>query len=310
MFLSYSGFKQYQKCNFAYWNSYINNTVLSEPNDRLGSIYGTIVGKIFETFYATQAWKQLDPQKFLLDLVDEIVSSVIREETSDKGHKKAGVLMWKGTGPGQNPAGMYTDRAELTEDVNAGVIRGLRIIKYHRLVGPRTDAELKLDYEFEGNKYGGRADFVIQRLKPFSDLLIVDGKGSKHLGRYVDPQQLKWYGMLFWLHALEKGGPLIPDKTAFLYWKAEPEKAMDWLTFSQDDFKGFFEEVQDTVKEIIKFEKMVLPNSPVAAARGVFKPKANEDNCRFCPYSSGCPQGAKVKAQIETQAQVKRDRKS
>ncbi len=298
MYLSYSGFKKYE-CPFAYYNDYVAHTPKGEVDDRLGSVFGTVVGKLFEDFYAQKIWKQPQPQGYLMERVEKTVDKTIQRETTPWKERPAGVLLWKGEGSGQNPKGMYADRQELIADVRDAVARGFQIIRHHRLLGPRTDAEYKLDFEFEGDMYAGRADFVIQRTKPHGDLLIVDGKGSRHRGRYVDPKQLQWYGMLFWLHSLKAGKPLLPDKLAFLYWREDPAECMDWLEISEGDVQDLFETVKDTVQEIKQREKMILPNAPVEDARGVFKPKANEKNCRFCPYASICPPGAKVQASIK-----------
>ncbi len=298
MYLSYSGYKKLD-CHFAYYNDYIAHTPKDGVDDRLGSIYGSVVGKLFEDFYAQKLWKKSEPQAYLMGLVEKTVDKTIQRETTAWRDRPAGTLLWKGTGEGQNPKGMYANREELIADVRDAVARGFQIIRHHRLLGPRTDAEYKLDYEFEGDIYAGRADFVIQRTKPHLDLLIVDGKGSQHRGRYVDPKQLQWYAMLFWLHSLKEGKPLLPDKLAFLYWRSKPEECMDWLDISEGDVMELFENVKDTVQEIKRLEKMVLPNAPIDGVRGVFKPKANEKNCRFCPYASICPPGAKVQAALK-----------
>lgn len=308
MYLSYSGWKKFILCAFAYWNEYLNRTKIDGPDDRLGSIYGSVVGKLFEDFYMMKAWKQPDPQAFIMSRVESTVDKTIERETTPWRDRKGGVIMWKGDGPGQNPKGMYVDRDELVRDVRDAVARGFRIIRYHRLLGPRTDAEYKLDYNFEGDIYAGRADFILLRTKPHDDLLIVDGKGSKHRDKYVDPQQLQWYAMLFWLHSLVDGGPALPDKLAFLYWRSSPDESMDWLSISEDDVQRLFETARASVAEIKRLEKMLLPNAPVEGARGVFKPKANEKNCRFCPYASVCPPGAKVQESIR-EKQEKQERR-
>lgn len=299
MYLSYSGWKKFESCKFAYWNEYLNKTPKSGPDDRLGSIYGSVVGKLFEDFYTEKLWKAKEPQALLMSRVEATVDKTISRETSDWRDRKGGVLLWKGPGEGQNPKGMYKDRAELIQDVRDAVARGFRIIRHHRLLGPRTDAELKLDYKYEGDIYGGRADFVIQRTQPHNDLLIVDGKGSQHRGKYVDPQQLQWYAMLFWLHSLLADKPQLPDKLAFLYWRSSPYECMDWLDISEADVMELFEVAKNSVKEIGRLEKMLLPNAPPDGARGVFTPKANEKNCRFCPYTSVCPPGAKVQESLK-----------
>lgn len=295
MYLSYSGYKKLITCLFAYWHEYINKTPKDGVDDRLGSIYGSVSGILFEDFYVLRMWANPRPQEALLARVESTVDKVIKKETS-----KGGVLVWKGPeAEGLNPKALYTNREELIADVRDTVPRGLRIIRQHRLLGPRTDAEFKLDLEFEGHVLAGRADFIIHRLKPDDDLLIVDGKGSKHRGKYVDPTQLFWYAMLFWLQSMKQGSPRLPDKLAFLFWKFNPDESMDWLDVSESDVSDLLESTQEAIRKIEGLKKMLLPNAPVDAVRGVFTPNASEESCRFCPYASKCPPGEKVKKLIE-----------
>jgi hypothetical protein len=295
MYLSYSGWKKHDGCPFAYWNEYINRTPKDGVDDRLGSIYGSVVGKLFEYFYTLKVWKQDQPQAYLMGMVSKVVTDTIRRETTPWKDKPGGVILWKGSGPGKNPKGLYANQAELEADVRDAIPRGFQIIKQHRLLGPRTDAEYKLDFTTpDGDILGGRADFIIVRVKPFSDTLIVDGKGSRHRGKYVDPQQLQWYAMLFWLNAVKAGAPAVPDKLAFLFWRSSPEESMDWVDTSEYEVQAFYERVIETVKEIQAKGKMVLLGADPKFARGVFKPKASDQNCRFCPYASVCPPGAQV----------------
>lgn len=296
MYLSFSGYKKKRDCGFAYWNEYINKTRTGEPDDRLGSIYGSVVGRLFEEFYKDKLWRMGNPQETLMNRVEATVNEIIRRETTPWKDKPGGVLLWKGEGPGQNPQGMYTDREELIADVRDTIPRGFRIIRQHRLVGPRTDAEFKLDYVTENKDIlGGRADFIIDRVPPQSDTVIVDGKGSRHRGKYVDPQQLQWYAMLFWKHTGK-----LPDKLAFLFWRYGPDECMDWLDVVEDDVAELYETANDTIKGIQTSEKMLLPGSSPEVARGVFLPKANDKNCRFCPYASLCPPGQKIQEKLKS----------
>ncbi len=296
MYLSYSGFKKFLDCAFAYWNAYINKTQIADVvDDRLGSIYGSVVGKLFEDFYTAKMWRLSEPQAAVMARVDETIDKTIRRETTPWKDRKGGVLLWKGTGPNQNPKGMYANKEELAADVRDTVARGFRIIRHYRFLGPRTDAEYKLDFTTpEGYILGGRADFILERTKPHNDLVIVDGKGSRHRDKYVDPKQLQWYAMLFWLHALRDNLPKkLPDKLAFLFWRYDPGQSVDWLGITEDEAHELYKLTIATVEKIQDLEKRLLPNAPPEGARGVFLPNANKDNCRFCPYTSICPPGAK-----------------
>jgi hypothetical protein len=300
MYLSYSGFKKAVTCLFAYWHEYPNKTPKTGPDDRLGSIYGSVVGKLFEDFYTQKVWLQPNPKEFLLGRVTQTVDAVIKQETTTKGWKTGGILLWKGTEPNQNPKGLYANRAELEADIRDAIPRGLDTIRQYKLIGPRADAEYKLDFKTpKGHILGGRADFIIQRVRPFSDLLIVDGKGSKHRDSYVDPQQLVWYAMLFYLHSVSQGKPQLPDKLAFLYWRCNPDKAMDWLGVSEDDVKALLSTVLDTISDIEEKLKILPAGVSMNTVRGVFKPKANESNCRFCPYTAACPLGNKIQEELK-----------
>lgn len=294
VYLSYSGWKKYDQCPFAYWHSYISKTPPALPDDRLGAIFGSVIGELFEQFYVQRWWKKRgDCQVFMLGQVDAFVNKVIKQETSFKWGKPGGVLLWKGHGEGKNPKALYADQDELAADVREAVVRGLRIIRHYRLLGPRTEAEKVLDVNAGKDKIGGRADFIIQRTKPYQDLVLVDGKGSRHRDRYVDPRQLHWYAMLY---RLKYNHP--PDKLAFLYWKFSPPESMDWVDFSEDDLDQLFETVIEAFRQIkLSKDKLPLKADPISmrgAAREVFKPKPSQDNCRFCPYATKmtCSPGA------------------
>jgi hypothetical protein len=294
LYLSYSGFKKYDQCPYAYWHSYIGKTPPARPDDRLGSIFGSAIGVLFEEFYTQRWWKKRSNcQPFMLGQVERVVDDLLKKETSPgKWGSPGGVLLWKGYGDGRNPKALYSNRDELVTDVKEAVVRGLRIVKHYRLLGPRTEAEKILDLEVEGNKIGGRADFIIRRTAPHGDLLLLDGKGSRHRGRYVDPKQLHWYAMLYRRHFNE-----IPDKLAFLYWKFDPPDSIDWVEFSEADLDMLLDEVLTAFKHIGQARSQLPKADPLTVqgvARGLFRPKPNPDNCRFCAYASKmtCPNGA------------------
>ena len=303
MYLSYSGYSKYDSCGFAYWNEYINKTKIEGVDDRLGSLYGSIVGLIMEHFYRDRLWKAEKPQQALQDLVVPLMEKTIKRETSPWKERAGGVLLWKGTGEGKNPKALYADEAELEADIRDTIPRALRSVRHHKLLGPRTDAEYKLDFTQDGDIIAGRADFLIQRVSPLSDLLIIDGKGSRHRAKYVDPEQLRWYAMLLWLHTKK-----LPDKLAFLFWKFEPLQSMDWIDVSEYEVEELHEKVRDYFRDIEKKTRLLVVGAPPAGARNVFTPSPNEDNCRFCPYATQelCPKGAQVQQEIADRAKRKK----
>lgn len=297
MYISYSGWKKYKDCPFSYWHDYVNHTPLEKPDDRLGSIYGSVVGLLFEEFYNQRFWKQPDPKTFVLDRIEEATKRVIRQETSARKGRPGGVLRWKGAGEGKNPKGMYLNEAELMDDVREAVLRGFKIIKHYRLLGPRAEAEVKLDGKVNGHILGGRADFILKRTAPHHDLCILDGKGSKYRGTYVSPKQLHWYTMLYRLRFNE-----VPDKLGFVYWRYEPPESVDWVEFSKADLDQLLEQVLADIRDITRHEADLPPateGQPLAGlglAREAFRPRPSEGNCRFCPHATAtqCSAGLKV----------------
>jgi hypothetical protein len=310
MYISYSGWKRYDDCAFDYWNAYPGQTQVEGPDDRLGSIYGSVVGKIFEDFYNEKWWqKNPRPVAEMLTKVEGAVAWTIKRETTPYRGRPGGVLMWKGEGEGQNPKGMYVDQDELIEDVKEAIGRGCRVIRHHRLLGEYAEAEVKLDYTVEGYRLGGRADFIIQRVQPHNDLCIIDGKGSRWRAKYVDLRQVLWYAMLYRFHH-----GVVPDKIGFLFWRYEPNEAIDWVEFVEDDLDELLNKVLGHLRKIEEGLAELGPRPSFAEARQVFRPVAEGRNkrnaekaCRFCRFGLPeiCPKGAEVKAKLQEKAAQK-----
>ena len=305
MYLSFSGRKK-SKCLFAYWHVYINFTPHPKADDRLGSIYGSSIGKVFEDFYTLKLWRVPGTRKILEDRVPAAVDQYLAEAVQPQKGKPGGILLWRGEGEGKNPEGLYGDRDELVRDVEYSIGVGLRSIKEARLVGNDAVAEMKLDTTIEGHRFGGRADFILTRVE-FRDKVIIDGKGSRRRDKYVDVDQLKWYAMLY----RAKYG-VLPDRTGFLYWKFEPPVSMDWHEFTTQEIDAFQHEVVSQTQKLEELVKQIekIPNPTLPRVWEVFKPKATEDNCMFCPYANPtiCPKGAKKRADVERKLAERRGR--
>jgi len=294
-YISYSGYKLYEKCPFAFWHQYILKTLV--PENGLNSLYGSVVGIIFEVFFRDKLWRVPNLIDTLHSLVEPTLKKVIDEQVS-----KGRVIDWA------DPKAIYPCRSKLLEDIHDTLPRGLEAIKKNSLMGPRMDAELKLDSKFGKYVVGGRADFVIQRVRPFSDLVILDGKGSKHREKYVDGHalkaggkvegtQLKWYSFLY----KERFGAL-PDKLGYLFWKFEGERAIEWVPFTSEEVDDLRELVLTTLKRIDRSESRIKEQEG--------KPQAQDDlrqelfgtqpgfGCGLCQFNTICEDGKKkVRAQ-------------
>jgi len=296
MYISWSGWKLYDGCAYAYWHEYVAKTIVDKPDDRLGSIFGSAIGVLFELFYNEEWWRKSQIQTFMVGQVERVLEQTIQEEISydKKRDRPGGVLLWKGTGEGCNPRGLYETQEDLETDVREAVGRGLKIIRHHRLLGRRAQAEVDLNSKIDGHILGGRADFVILRTRPHYDLCLLDGKGSRHHGLYIDPRQVKWYAMLY-RHRFSKS----PEKLGYVYWNRQPntktfdpEKHIDWVEFSEYELDQLMEQVLTSVREIVEGQDTLPPAEKTPAdtlmelASQVFKPKPNENNCRFCRYAT------------------------
>jgi hypothetical protein len=278
MYISYSGYKSYSSCPKQYWYRYIGKPVLEEPDNRVNSLFGTITGYLFEVFYNERLWMEKGVEQKLRDRLGVSFDGIIAKEA------KTGVIKWK---PDDKKAN-YASPEALVADVLDAIPRGLRIIKHHRLLGTPAAAEVKLDHQVGPHMIGGRADFIMKRIKPHEDTIIIDGKGSKWRDKYVDERQLRWYAMLYRLKH-----QTAPDRLGFVYWRFEPEESLDWVACSPSDLDALQAEISGALDKL-EADKSALASDPASLPR-VFPVKTG-DSCRFCAYLALCPEGQKFES--------------
>jgi CRISPR/Cas system-associated exonuclease Cas4 (RecB family) len=276
MYLSFSGWKKFVTCPRSYWYSYVDKTVLPTPENRVNSVYGSTVGRLFELFYSEQIWKKSNTTDILLGMIDDELDATLKKE------ERSGMIDWS------DEKANYKSREELVADIRETIPRGLSIIRMHRLVGHDAQAEVKLDTIIDGHMIGGRADFVMTRVAPHNDLVILDGKGSRHRDTFVDDRQLLWYAMLYRLRYR-----IIPDKIGFVYWRSEPDLSLDWVRLSG----SILDEMQTTVLEYTqKIDQGVETLSSgddehrKLVMAEVFQPQPGT-KCRLCAYTAFCAEG-------------------
>lgn len=278
MYLSYSGYDT-SKCLFKYYHQYRAKTPVVENG--LSSLYGSIVGSVFEDFYNMGLWKAPDVLAALKARIPAALASAYA------GVERQGrVLKWKGDAPVAERKNLYADEAELLADVEEGISNGLDTIQNLQLIGPRVGAEVRLDAVVEGHKIGGRADFLIYRESPAKQTIILDGKGSRHRELYVSATQLKWYAMLY---QIRYGAP--PDRIGFLFWKFRGLDALEWESFVPEDLTLLLGQVLTRIRRIEIADKAIQAGTPPVEA---FPPSPCRDSCFLCAYGnpSMCPAGA------------------
>lgn len=288
MYISYSGHKTLRTCLFWYWHKYVNATKV-EPDNKVHSLYGSVVGTIFESFYNEKLWRSENIVQTLLDRVESTYDDVVSKET-----KKGNVFVW-------NDPKMPSKKKILTE-VRETIPRGIEIIRRHRLIGPEVSAEFKLDGFIKGHQVGGRSDFIIRRVAPENDLVILDGKGSKYREMYVDVRQLRWYALLY-----QERFDRLPDRLGFVYWRSEPDNALDWIEFTPKEINNLKESILESigvVEQGVRMLEGLTPDTPEHAASLKVAFQARPGECKRCPYSELCPTGKAFLAELKPEEKL------
>ena len=165
------------------------------------------------------------------------------------------------------------------------ITNGIAIIRHHRLLGVDADAEVRLDHRVSGVKLAGRADFIMHRMKPHDDKIILDGKGSKWFNSFVDATQLLWYAMLY---RLWHGS--LPDKLGFVFWRATPENSVSWVDFTPEDIDAMQTKALDAVRCIEAGKKSLPVLDSFPAVPGA--------DCKWCSFLSVCPPGCASQKEV------------
>lgn len=252
-YLSYSGRKTYYVCPKQYELRYILR--IKVVRDARNTFLGTTIGKVFEWFYSRELWKKPDPLLACLGAVDEAIQETFREE--------------KGFDPSSDPS----LEPKLRNEAKALVPGGLEVIRSNGFLTPMSRAEADLSTVCQNDKYdftlklGGRCDFIHGRSK--TDVWILDGKASAHRDKYVDPQQLVWYGVQHYVKY-----HVMPTRLGFIFW-SHPNDAVQWIEFGPQDLRKSVEDTFEVVEKIRLRQFGATPSS----------------ECYRCDYKDRCAEG-------------------
>lgn len=249
-YLSYSGMGTYLLCPKKYKLGYVDGVkVDSDPRN---SIFGSVMGKLFEWFYERKAWSTSKPTSLVMSWLDAAISQVCLKEKFELGSDRS-------------------FESTLRNDLETYVPGGVETIRRHKLVTPGSVAELDLTQEYARGgvrmKLGGRADFLHRG--PASSVTLQDGKGSKYREQYVDTSQLVWYATLHYLKF-----KVAPDRIGFIYWRF-PSDPLQWVDYGEPDMRLVLDRAFD-VEEKVRLR--------------VFDPSPSV-NCRRCDYLPRCEEG-------------------
>ena len=256
---------------------------IAEKRSAHHAVMGIAIQEAIELFYNEELWKTLAPPILRAKLLDLARKAFDRELTRS-------YVDWRVAPP----------RDELWQLVRNGVLGYMRTLKAHMLLGPYAKAEVDLvAYIDKWNPVGGRADVILRReSEPYIGVSILDGKNSKRykdgkggLMTFTDPDQLRWYAMLYYLCYRK-----MPDRVGFTYFRypygdpvldvegketGELEPGVEWVEFTMEDLKGLAQRAVDARKGMNK-EKFEATPTP--------------KTCKFCDWEKECPERKAQKA--------------
>lgn len=227
------------------------------------AVMGIVIADVMELFYNNEMWRRPENlRKELRELVESQFNRLVEKKYIEWGRP------WTPT------------REEMLDVCTQGALNYIDTMKANRILGPYARAEVDLRTQIDKyNPIGGRADLIVRRKD--NGITIYDGKNSKHVGTYTDPDQLRWYALCFLL-AYNK----FPDRLAFIYFRypkgSPPEGTAeeDWtgiveVPFTKADLKGLAHRARQASKNMWK---------------GKWDANPSANNCKFCEYEHLCPE--------------------
>lgn len=259
--LSWSGFDTYQQCPKKYKLTRVDKATPPEPDSRHNAIVGSVVQRVYEDFYNEELWRSgRETSKILLERTPKYFYDYLDKEYVDFSHVTC----------------RFTQIEALDRCLEM-VPKVLEGIKREGLLGPYARSEVQLKAHLQGSYHlFGIADFIIR--KKNGEILLVDGKASRHREKYVDKKQLTFYALLFYL--LHRR---LPDKIGFFFYHFadDPEKAFDWYVPTREEVAALRQELVDTFGKVQRLWFRATPSS---------------NACQFCPWQAVCPERQKQKA--------------
>jgi hypothetical protein len=267
MYLSYSGRKTYLTCPRQYEFRY----VLKDParSDPKKSMLGSAIGKVFEWFYDQKMWAEKDPEALALSKIPDAIEYTFAHEN-------------------YMPGSDYTWESSLKSDLREFIPKGIGVIRTHGFVTPysRAEVDLTVNYSPPGSKIsvkmGGRSDFI--HGQTLSDVWIVDGKASKHREKYVDADQLVWYGTQHYIKY-----HVAPSRLGFVFW-CFPDDPVKWIEFDRDSMRGLVKSLFEVCQRILDKDFQATPSG----------------ECHRCAYKGKCDDGTVylAKRRVETGGRI------
>lgn len=158
---------------------------------------------------------------------------------------------------------------QMYEVCEFGVLGYLHTMRAHKLWGRTVQCERRLEAQIGSLLVGGKPDFIFKD----ATARILDGKNAQSKGTYVDPDQLRWYGLLY-----EKVEGELPSQLGFVWYRypTNPELGEPGL----DPIECSARDLEHLAERAVRVR--------LAQIERKFDPTPISKNCRVCNYESVC----------------------
>jgi len=251
--LSYSGYKTYRDCPKRYRLSRVERKDPPTPESKHFAVIGWTVQRVYEDFYNQELWRLRGKvSDALLELAPKYFYQYL-----DENHVDFNDITCK-----LEPMEMLAQIEEIIPKVLTG-------IKREKLLGPYARSEIILRAQLQSSYYlYGIVDFLIRQST--NEVLLIDGKASKHREKYVDEEQVDFYSLAFRLVHNRR-----PDKVGYFYYR-----------FADDEEQAFDWHVPDAESEEKIRQNLVAAFTNIQKKR--FGATPSPSTCKWCPYETVC----------------------
>jgi len=255
MRLTYSEYKDYNKCPLMFYKKKTEPVVSDDKN----SFYGTLMQKFFELY----------------------IKEGLNTEISKWGDENFSIIFYN-VEKRSNLSWVDDERSEMVEKCKSSIPIFYDLLDKIGMLDNKTQVEVKmevewgkevLEREYKDYYFGeplilaGRWDFYLRGV-------IADGKGTKSGSKGCDPDQLLWYACQYY----EKVNKW-PEQLLWVLFHPKHKK-IEGVAFNQDIMDDFKKRVVLTAFSIYKKH---------------FLPKAAFSSCLFCDYVKRCPYAVRGK---------------
>jgi CRISPR/Cas system-associated exonuclease Cas4 (RecB family) len=274
IWLSYSAYSQYNKCGKQYDYDRVSEVEPPTRDSRHNAIVGSVVQSTFEDFYNEKLWEK---------------SSDVADILTDRAERHFQDFMDNNYINFNDFTSRYESKADPLQEIYDIIPKTIEGIKREKLLGPYARSEKEMKVPFDDDFLYGYVDFIIR--KPNDEILLLDGKSSRHREKNVSVEQLYFYTLMFY-----KEYRTLPDKLGFFYYRFadDPDQTFDWI-------------------EVDKYKLMELKNDIKNVLDGIhskeFEANPDPSHCKWCQWSSICDERQQQKKKNRMKRKMRSSKK-